>query len=140
MDITNCCESQSLLLHAIYLAGYLNIIEDQESREEMDASYFKLSPKRCMEAWDAQLDKFITWKPPPDRLVGECSNVELVKPSVLHIPPPILSHRGLILQNPAGTDVDRICLLNLAEPTLVPPLLELNCDVPLVLPQSPNLL
>jgi hypothetical protein len=57
---------------------------------------------------------------PTDRLVGECSSVKLVEPSGLPIPP-ILTHHGLLIQDPSGTDVNRIRLPNLAQPAMVPP-------------------
>lgn len=78
---------------------------------------------------------------PTERLTGECSSVELVEPSGLRIPP-ILAHHGLFIQDPSGnrvTSIVFVCPIWPSQPWY-PLLLELTCDVPLVLPQSQNLL
>jgi hypothetical protein len=54
-------ESRSIVLHAIYLPGYLNIIADQESRGKADASDWKLSPKLFLaiaKRWPMTTDLF----------------------------------------------------------------------------------
>ncbi|KZR95851.1 Uncharacterized protein APZ42_010145, partial [Daphnia magna] len=53
---------------------------------------------------------------------------------------PILAHHGLLVQDPSGTNVDRIRLPNLAEPAMVPPptRIDLRCATsPTTITESP---
>lgn len=73
------CEILNISIEAVYLAGELNVVVDQESRAEADASDWQLDPSVFSEMreiwemdtdlfaapWNAQLPSFVSWKPQP---------------------------------------------------------------------------
>lgn len=77
--MTDWCEMRNISLEAVHLAGELNVVGDRESRAEADASDWRLSPSAFIEIrkvwdmntdlftahWNAQLSKFVSWKPQP---------------------------------------------------------------------------
>jgi hypothetical protein len=108
-----------------------NISSDSE--EVADENRFICIGMECPAGQVYQLET------PTEGLAGECSSVELVEPSGQRIPPFSLIMDCLYKIRQEQMSIVFVCPIWPSQPWF-PLLLELTCDVPLVLPQSQNLL
>ncbi|KZS06356.1 Uncharacterized protein APZ42_030218 [Daphnia magna] len=77
--LTDWCELRGVAVEAVHLAGELNVVADEESRAQADASDWKMDPLVYAQInriwpsqvdlfsspWNAQLPLFVTWRPQP---------------------------------------------------------------------------
>ncbi|KAI9554908.1 reverse transcriptase [Daphnia sinensis] len=77
--LTDWCELRGVAVEAVHLAGELNLVADEESRAQADASDWKMDPLVFAQInriwpsqvdlfsspWNAQLPLFVTWRPQP---------------------------------------------------------------------------
>ncbi|KZS20378.1 Uncharacterized protein APZ42_012950 [Daphnia magna] len=111
------CEMHNISLEAVHLAGELNVVANRESRAEADASDWRLSPSAFIEIrkvwdmntdlftapWNAQLSKFVSWKPQPGAMAVNTFSVSWDRVKGYAFPPFSLISRPTVVSGATGT-------------------------------------
>lgn len=153
LAIINWCELRSISLRAVYLPGSLNFIADQESRMSPDSSDWRLSPVLFSKlasrwemrvdlfasSWNNQVDKFVSWRPQPGAWRVNAFTFPWRDLQGYVFPPFSLIKDCLFEIRQEEAEVVLIAPPWTGQPWF-PILLELASDVPLILPQTKDLL
>jgi ribonuclease HI len=147
------CEIRSISLHAVYLPGSMNHEADFQSRARMDASDWMLDPAvfsriSCRwilkidlfaSAWNRQLEAFVSWHPQPSAKAIDAFSMDWQHLQAYAFPPFALIQRCL---GKIRRDQAELTLVAPYWPTQpwFPSLLELACEMPLVIRQTEGLL
>ena len=151
--LSSFCESRSLTIEAVFLAGKLNVIADRESRASEDASDWMLDPRVFYRidriwlvntdlfsaAWKKQLPSFVSWRRQPGALAVNAFSVNWHDIAGYIFPPFSLIGRCLEKVKREKANVVFVCPAWPSQPWF-PLLLEQICDIPRLLPASENLL
>ena len=151
--LASFCESRSLSVEAVHLAGKLNVVADRESRAWLDASDWMLNVEVFGDVnkiwpskvdlfaafWNAQLPSFFSWGPQPGAAGVDAFARNWVGLEGYAFPPFSLIFRCLDKIAREEAKVVFICPVWSTQPWF-PVLLELTCDVPLLLQPSSSLL
>lgn len=152
-ELSNWCEVRKISLTASHIPGILNVIADQESRRGLDPGDWKLCP-RIFEiivdlwsptvdlfaaSWNKQLIQFVSWRPQPDNWKTDALSFRWSGIMGYAFPPFGLIHRCL---NRIIRDQAELVMVCPYWPSRAwfPLILELACDVPVILPPIPDLL
>ena len=147
------CEERNILVEAVYLAGELNTIADKESRASTDSSDWRLEPSifnriSCLRlvdidlfasAWNTQLPYFCSWRPQPGASAVNAFSFNWSTCSGYAFPPFSLIFKCLEKVRRERACLCLVCPVWPSQPWF-PILLELSCDVLLLLPSTPDLL
>ena len=152
-QIISWCEYRSVSLHAVYLPGELNREADLQSRARFDVSDWMLNPSvfsriSChwihsidlfASAWNRQLETFVSWQPQPSALTIDAFSLDWHRLQAYAFPPFALIQRCL---GKIRKDQAELTLVAPYWPTQpwFPSLLELACEIPLVIRHQENLL
>ena len=153
LSLASFCEERRLAVEAVHLAGKLNTVADRESRAGPDASDWMLNVDvffgvtgvwSCdvdlfASAWNAQLDNFVSWIPQPRAMAVNAFSLNWRSVAGYAFPPFNLIFKCLDKIRREKANLVLICPVWPTQPWY-PVLLELACDVPLLLPQLTNLL
>jgi hypothetical protein len=151
--LTEFCESRRLSVEAVHLAGVLNVVADRESRSEWDSSDCMLCrnsfdrinstfPSRVdlfSSAWNSQLPIFFSWGPQPGAVGVNAISPNWKKLSGYAFPPFTLIFKCLEKISREKANIVLVCPVWPTQPWF-PVLLELVCDVPLLLKPTSTLL
>ena len=151
--ISNWCEQRNIILTASYIPGILNVIADKESRRGVDPGDWMLcqrafqliaahwSPTIVLFAakWNAQLPCFVSWHPQPEGWRTDALSFSWKGMLGYAFPPFGLIQRCL---NKIVRDQAEVIVVCPYWPSRAwfPLLLEMACDIPLVLPPNPDIL
>jgi hypothetical protein len=151
--ISSWCESRGIAIHAGYLPGHLNVIDDRESRTRPDSSdwaldqdvFAKLNAQwECQvdlfsAAWNSKLPKFYAWTPQPGATGIDAFSVGWKDQKAYAFPP-----FGLLPKSLAKVRREQVTIVLVSPYWPSAPwfqlLLELAVDVTRVLRPSKNLL
>ncbi|KZS06633.1 Uncharacterized protein APZ42_029853 [Daphnia magna] len=151
--LTEFCESRRLSVEAVHLAGVLNVVADRESRSECDSSDWMLCRNTfdrvngfsrrervffCL-AWNAQLPNFFSWGPQPGAAGVNAFARNWKGLSGYAFPPFALIFKCLEKISRERANIVLVCPVWPTQPWF-PVLLELVCDVPLILKLTASLL
>lgn len=153
LEIAQWCESRKINLYAVHVPGILNVLADQESRRAHDSgdwmlsrSLFSIVQNRWeldtdlfATSWNAQLPKFVSWKPQPGCWRTNAFSFSWKEVKGYAFPPFRLIGQCLSKVQRDQTELILICPYWPTQPWF-PLLLELTSDIPLVLRPSPSLL
>jgi hypothetical protein len=151
--IITWCETRSLSLHAVYLPGALNREADLQSRARPDVSDWMLNPSvfsriSCRlilsidlfaSAWNRQLEKFVSWHPQPMAYGVDAFSLSWSNLQAYAFPPFTLIQRCLGKIRKDQGDLTMVAPYWPTQPWF-PALLELACEIPLVICQQEDLL
>lgn len=152
-EIASFCERQQLSIVANHLAGVLNVEADRESRAISDASDWMLDRAIFRELqniwpteidlfssfWNAQLPAYVSWRPQPESTAVNAFSINWSGLVGYAFPPFALLSKCLEKIRKEAANIIMVCPVWPAQPWF-PVLLELACDVPLLLRSSPKLL
>jgi hypothetical protein len=151
--LADFCEQRQLTIIAVYLAGELNIEADKESRSDTDSSDWKLDQvvfgkirdiwhteiDLFSSLWNAQLPKFVSWRPQPGSTAVNAFSVNWGDFMGYAFPPFNVIPKCLEKIGRELANTVMVCPVWPTQPWF-PILLELTCDVPLLLHPSSTLL
>jgi hypothetical protein len=151
--LTEWCEQREIAINAVHLQGKLNVVADEESRAGPDAGDWRLKPSVFNKVqriwfskvdvfashWNAQLPLFISWRPQPQAMRTDAFSVNWNGLAGYIFPPFALIFKCLEKIRREKADVVFVCPIWPGQPWF-PVLLELACDVTLLLHQESSLL
>ena len=152
-ELTNFCEQRRLSITANHLAGVLNIEADKESRAISDSSDWMLDRSVFANVqkiwqtdidlfssfWNAQLPAFVSWRPQPESSAVNAFSIGWGGCFGYAFPPFALIPKCLEKIRREKANIVIVSPVWPAQPWF-PVLLELACDVPLLLKPSSTLL
>ncbi len=151
--LTEFCEHRNLTIEAVHLPGVMNIEADRESRSECDASDWLLNravfnslsniwPVNIdifSSYWNAQVPAFVSWRPHPEATAVNAFSLNWVDHAGYAFPPFALVPKCLEKVRREKANLVMVCSVWPSQPWF-PILLELTCDVPVLLRPSKDLL
>jgi ribonuclease HI len=152
-DICNWCEERSISLRAEHVPGVTNTITDAESRSNNDSSDWQLDRNIFQKirsvwtvdidlfasCWNAQLPRFISWKPQPNALSTNALSFGWSTCAGYAFPPFSLISKCLTKIRREKAELVLVCPYWPSQ-SRFPDLLQLACNVVLVLPPGPGIL
>jgi hypothetical protein len=152
-ELTSFCEQREISIVATHLAGVLNIEADRESRATSDASDWMLDRAifRKLQIvwpteidlfssfWNAQLPAYVSWRPQPESTAINAFSINWSGRMGYAFPPFALLSKCLEKIRKEAANIVMVCPVWPAQPWF-PVLLELACDVPVLLQPAPSLL
>jgi hypothetical protein len=151
--LTEFCEHRNLTIEAINLPGVMNIEADRESRSECDSSDWLLNrlvfnslsniwPVNIdlfSSYWNAQVPSFVSWRPQPEATAVNAFSLNWFDYVGYAFPPFALVPKCLEKIRREKANLVMVCPVWPSQPWF-PILLELTCDVPVLLRPSRDLL
>ena len=152
-DFCNWCEERSISIRAEHVPGVTNTIADAESRFQNDSSDWQLDGNLFQQirsvwevdldlfasCWNAHLPRFISWKPQPNALSTNALSFNWKSCAGYAFPPFSLISKCLSKVRRERAGLVLVCPYWPSQ-SWFPDLLQLVCDVVLVLPPGPGLL
>uniref|UniRef100_A0A0P6EQZ6 Reverse transcriptase/ribonuclease h/methyltransferase n=1 Tax=Daphnia magna TaxID=35525 RepID=A0A0P6EQZ6_9CRUS len=152
-SLVEFCEQRDLKIEAVHLPGVMNVEADRESRAAGDTSDWKLKHSVFNELqliwpvdidlfsshWNTQLPLFVSWRPQPGAAAVNAFSLNWLNHSGYAFPPFSLIPKCLEKLRREKANLLMICPVWPSQPWF-PVLLELACDVPILLVPSHDLL
>lgn len=152
-SLTAFCEERDLNIEAVHLPGVLNVEADRESRSSCDASDWMLNRSvfntlnsiwpvdidLFSSHWNAQLHSFVTWRPQPGAAAVNAFSQNWLDHAGYAFPPFALIAKCLEKLRRERANIIIICPVWPSQPWF-PILLELACDIPILMKPSHDLL